>query len=183
MKNLIFPVILILTFIMIPSNLKAQTDSTSSSSGGQTLSLNEQLDQLEKDTSTTIEELKKEKDKKTASKLKSIERKIIRALNSIPPDKCLGKLKTAMDNFFGLVSDLNVGISCGPVIIPPFLPGTDSTDSPITPDCALPPEMRTIPFNGAFSLVNPLYDDARGIFRTDTNENNMPDVCEGDINN
>lgn len=171
MKKYIPCLILILALMLIPSNLKAQEE--------QSLSLDDQLNQLEADTNNAIEKLKKERDKKTSNKLKLIERKIIRALNSIPPDKCLGKLKVAMDDFFGLVSDLSSGISCGPSIIPPFLPGTENTDSPITPDC-LPPEMRT-PFNGAFSLVNPLYDDALNIFRTDINENEMPDVCEGDI--
>ena len=179
-KN-IFLLLIITAALVITLKANAQI-SSSSSSGGEILSTEEKLDQLERDTSDVIGNLKKEKDKKTAKKLKAIETKIIRALNSIPPAKCLDVLDKAMQSFFGLVSDLNVGVSCGPVIIPPFLPGIDNTDTPVTPDCILPPEMRTIPFNGAFSLVNPLYDDARDVFRTDENENEMPDVCEGNIN-
>ena len=137
---------------------------------------------MQRDTRDVIKKLKKERDKKTAKRLKTIETKIIRALNSIPPAKCLDVLDKAMQDFYSLVSDLNIGVSCGPIIIPPFLPGTDNTDTPVIPDCILPPEMRTIPFNGAFSLVNPLYEDARDVFRVDENENEMPDVCEGAIN-
>ena len=182
MKKIIFLLVAVFSLLVNTPKSISQTDASSSSSGGETLSTKDKLDQLQRDVSDTIENLKKEKDKKTAKRLKVIEVKIIRALNSIPPSKCLDVLDKAMQSFYGLVSDLNVGVSCGPIIIPPYLPGKDRTDTPITPDCALPPEMRTIPFNGAFSLVNPLYDDARDIFRTDENENEMPDVCEGDIN-
>ena len=176
-KN-IFLLFVLVGISIVTFNANAQTTS---SSEGEVLSTKDKLDQLEKDTSDAIESLNKAKDKKTAKRLKAIEKKIIRALNSIPPAKCLDVLDKAMQSFYGLVSDLNVGISCGPIIIPPFLPGTDNTDTPVTPDCFLPPEMRTIPFNGAFSIVNPIYDDAREVFRTDENENEMPDVCEGAI--
>lgn len=178
-KN-IFVLFLISVALVVTLQVSAQTSSSSSSSGGETLSTEDQLNQLERDTSDAIEKLKKERDKKTAKKLKTIERGIIRALNSIPPAKCLGILDKAMQSFFDLVSELSTGISCGPAIIPPFLPGTDNLDTPVTPDCILP-EMRAIPFNGAFSLVNPLYENASNLFRIDENENDMPDVCEGQL--
>ena len=161
--------------------LKANAQINSSSSSGETLSTQDQLDQVERDTSDGIARLKKEKDRKTAKRLKIIERNVIRALNSVPPAKCLSILDKAMQSFFDLVSELSTGISCGPAIIPPFLPGTNNIDTPITPDCILPPEMRAIPFNGAFSLVNPIYENAREVFRIDENENEMPDVCEGQL--
>ena len=171
-----------MVFISLTMNLKsiAQTDS-STTSDTQPETLNNKLDKLLAATKTAIEDLRKQKDKKNrsaAKRLKVIEKKIIKALNTVPPSKCLNILNAGMQDLYGLVSELNVGISCGPIIIPPFLPGTNNTDTPVTPDCALPPEMRTTPFNGAFSIVNPLYDDAREIFRTDTNENDLPDVCE-----
>ena len=75
-----------------------------------------------------------------------------------------------MDKFYGLVSDLNVGISCGPNIPPPFLPEGEDT---VSPDCILPDA-----FNGPFSEVYPLYTDARDVFRVDEDENNLSDVCE-----
>ena len=174
-------------FILLTTSVKsiAQTDS-SSTGDTKPETLNNRLDNLLVDTKTAIEDLRKQKDKKTrstAKRLKVIERKIIKALNTVPPAKCLNILNDGMQDLFGLVSELNVGITCGPIIIPPFLPGTENTDSPITTDCILPPEMRATPFNSAFSVMNPLYETARDIFRTDTNKNEMPDVCEGDLNN
>ena len=170
--------LLFLISAILTISLKANAQTSSSSSGGETLSLEDKLNQLERDTSDAIGSLNKAKDKKTAKRLRAIEKKILRALNTVPPAKCLDILDKGMQSLYDLVSELNVGISCGPVIIPPFLPGTDNTDTPVTPDCALPPEMRSIPFNGAFSIVNPIYDNAREIFRTDEDENEMPDVCE-----
>ena len=169
--------LLVLAFALTIT-LKSLAQTSSSSSGGEILSLEDKLNQLEKDTSDAIKDLNKARDKKTAKRLRSIEKTILRALNTIPPAKCLDILDKGMQSLYDLVSELNVGISCGPVIIPPFLPGTDNTDTPVTTDCALPPEMRAT-FNGAFSIVNPIYENARDIFRTDANENEMPDVCEG----
>ncbi len=177
-KNLALYFLVIFVLTATPLNSKAQEDT-------QPETLNDQLDNLLGDTKTALEDLKKQKDKKARSaykKLRLINKEIIKALNTVPPAKCLDALDNGMQDLYGLVSKLNVGISCGPVIIPPFLPGTDNTDIPVTPDCALPPEMRATPFNGAFSVVNPLYENARDIFRTDTNENDMPDACEGSIN-
>ncbi len=174
--------LLFLVFTLTITTLESTAQIGSSTTGGtQPETLNNQLDNLLADTKTALEDLRKQKDKKTRSaykKLRLINKKIIKALNTVPPAKCLDALDNGMQDLYGLVSELNVGITCGPVIIPPFLPGTNNTDTSITPDCILPPEMRATPFNGAFSIVNPLYEKARGIFRTDTNKNEMPDVCE-----
>ena len=175
MKKVIF--LLFVVFVLVTTSLKsiAQEDT-------QPETLNEKLNNLLDDTKAALQDLRKQKDKKTKGaykKLRLINKQVIKALNTIPPAKCLDSLDNAMQDLYGLVSELNVGISCGPVLIPPFLPGTESRDEPITPDCALPPEMRSTPFNSAFSVINPLYDNAREIFRTDTNQNEMPDVCEG----
>ena len=177
MKKNIF--VLFVVFVLLTTSLKsiAQEDA-------QPETLNEKLNNLLDDTKAALQDLRKQKDKKTRAaykKLRLINKQILKALNTIPPAKCLDSLDNAMQDLYGLVSELNVGISCGPVIIPPFLPGTESRDEPVTPDCFLPPEMRALPFNGAFSVVNPLYDSAREIFRTDTNQNEMPDVCEGAV--
>ena len=167
-------------FIITTSQSFSQTD-TSTTGDTESETLSDKLDNLLADTKAALEDLRKQKDKKSRlayKKLRLINKEIIKALNKIPPAKCLDALDTGMQDLYGLVSELNIGISCGPIIIPPFLPGTSNRDVPVTPDCALPPEMRATPFNGAFSLVNPLYETARGIFRTDTNKNDMPDACE-----
>jgi len=185
MKRTIFLLFVVFALLTTAPKSIAQTDS-SAAGDTQPETLNNQLDNLLADTKTALEDLRKQKDKKTRSaykKLRLINKEIIKALNTVPPSKCLDALDNGMQDLYGLVSKLNVGISCGPIIIPPFLPGTDNTDTSVTPDCALPPdEMRAIPFNSAFSIVNPLYDNARDIFRIDENKNEMPDVCEGNIN-
>ena len=177
--------LLVLVFTLTITTLKSTAQTSSSSSGGtQTETLNDKLNNLLAETKTALEDLRKQKDKKSKSaykKLRLINKEIIKALNTVPPAKCLDALDKGMQDLYGLVSEVNVGISCGPVIIPPFLPGTSNRDVPVTPDCALPPEMKVTPFNGAFSILNPLYDNARDIFSTDTNQNEMPDACEGEI--
>ncbi len=181
MKRIIFLLFVVFTLLVIPSKSIAQTDS--SATEGTTL--DNKLGDLLNNIKTALGDLRKQKDKKAREaykKIRSINKEILKALNTVPPAKCLGVLDNAMQKLYSLVSNLNIGISCGPVIIPPFLPGTDNLAEIITPDCALPPdEMRSTPFNGAFSIVNPVYDNARDVFREDTNENEIPDVCEGNI--
>ena len=180
MKRIICLLFLVFLTLTVPLKSTAQTDS-SSAGDNQSETLNDRLNNLLTDTKTALEDLRKQKDKKTRSaykKLRLINKEIIKALNTVPPDKCLDALDNGMQDLYGLVSKLNIGISCGPIIIPPFLPGTSNRDVPVTPDCGLPPEMRATPFNGAFSIINPLYDNARSIFRTDENQNEVPDVCE-----
>ncbi|OGI06827.1 MAG: hypothetical protein A3I68_00600 [Candidatus Melainabacteria bacterium RIFCSPLOWO2_02_FULL_35_15] len=181
-KSILF-LFVITAVLIIALKSTAETDSSSSSGGSKPETLDSKLNDLLADTKTTLEDLKKQKDKKARAaykKLRLINKQVIKALNAVPPAKCLDVLDDAMQDLYSLVSELSTGISCGPAIIPPFLPGTDDTDTLVTPDCILPPEMRATPFNGAFSLVNPLYESARDVFRTDENENEMPDACEGD---
>ena len=179
-KNIL---LLFLVFVLLTTSSKSMAQTDYSSAGNaQSEALNEELNSLLDDTKTALEDLRKQKDKKTKAsykKLRLIYKQVIKALNTVPSSKCLDILDRAMQDLYGLVSEVNVGISCGPVIIPPFLPGTSNRDVPVTPDCGLPPEMRTTPFNVAFSILNPLYEKARDTFRTDTNKNDMPDVCEG----
>lgn len=179
MKKLL--ILLLLLSILSVSSLEsfAQTDSSVTED-----TPDNKLNDFLNDIKTSLGNLRKQKDKKSRiayKDLRLINKEIIKALNTVPPAKCLDALDHGMQDLYALVSELNVGISCGPVIIPPFLPGTSSRGVTITPDCGLPPEMRAIPFNSAFSVVNPLYEDARDIFRTDINENEMPDVCEGEL--
>ena len=150
--------------------------------------LNEQLDSLLTTFQETKSTLKKQRDKdskKSYREVRQIGRNIIKALNSVPPEKCLKVLNNAMQDLYSLVSELSTGISCGPNISPPFLPGADELsmheeENVVEPDCILPPEeeFQTTPYTGPFSVVNPLYDEAIDLFRTDSDENNMPDVCE-----
>ena len=185
MKKIIILYSIVFMFIITTSQSFSQTD-TSSTEDTQSETLEDKLNNLLADTKAALEDLRKQKDKKSRSaykKLRLINKEIIKALNTVPSAKCLDALDNGMQDLYSLVSELNIGISCGPIIIPPFLPGTSNRDVPVTPDCALPPEMRSVPFNGAFSIVNPLYDSARNIFRTDENTNDMPDACEGNIDN
>ena len=177
MKKIIILLLVILVLPAISLKSIAQEDA-------QPETLDKKLNDFLNDTKTALEDLRKQKDKKTKAaykKLRLINKQILKALNTVPPAKCLDSLDNAIQDLYSLVSDLNIGISCGPVIIPPFLPGTEGRNEPVTPDCFLPPEMRSTPFNGAFSVINPLYDNAREVFRTDTNQNEMPDVCEGTV--
>lgn len=177
MKKVIL-ILLVLIGINFWNYSYAQTD---------TQTLNERLDSLLTTFKETQATLKKQRDKdsrKSYREIKQIGKRTIKALNLVPPVKCLKVLNDAMQDLYSLVSDLNTGISCGPNIIPPFLPGADELDMPaegtVGPDCILPPDegFQTTPYNGAFSVVNPLYDEARDVFRTDSDGNNMPDVCE-----
>ncbi len=138
-------------------------------------SLQTRLNQLLANISDLQQQLKGEKGRKvktTARKLKLISKGLIKAVNLIPPSSCLDKLKTAMDDFYALTSELGTGIACGPPIVPPFLGRIAKTKS-ITPDCILPDQL-----SEPFSEVYGLYTEARDIFHTDLNSNNIPDSCE-----
>lgn len=98
-------------------------------------------------------------------------------------------LREAMDEFYELVTKLELGITCGPAVLPPFLPGDGGEPlfEPLVEDCLPPPddfpERLQIggPFGGAFADVNPVYDDARDLFQIDANSSEISDVCEGEI--
>lgn len=180
MKLPILP--LLLSFCLTFNSLSyAQTDDSTSK-----LSAQEQLDQVLDTLSALNKTLKSQRRKRPiAIKIRLITRKIIRAVNSVPPSKCLEILKIAMDDFYGLVSDLGSGISCGPPILPPFLPEGESTDTDLGINCLPPPEPGELtrlqiggPFGGAFADVNPVYNECRDLFQIDDNGSNIPDVCE-----
>ena len=169
------------TCLIFISPVHSQTDGSTTE-----LSVQEQLDQALDSLSSLKQILQSKRAKRPiARKIKLITRQIIRAVNSIPPDKCLQTLTKAMDDFYGLVSELGSGIACGPPILPPFLPeGDTSTDLGV--NCILPEPNEPVsrlqiggPFGGAFADVNPVYNQCRDVFRTDIDGNNIPDVCEG----
>lgn len=150
--------------------------------------IEEQLEEILASLSSLQKTLKEEKRKRPVARtIKSITRKIIRAVNSIPPDKCQKLLRVGMDDFYELVSDLESGIACGPPILPPFLPGEETEiEDELDINCIPPPEDDEViarfqiggPFSGAFSDAHPVYNDCRSFFQIDTNGNNISDVCE-----
>ena len=169
MKKIIV-VLIIISFLT--NTVLAQTETSS---------VEDQLGQLLESSQSLQKELRNKKDKESrrlARRLKLITRKIISAVNSVPPAKCLSRLKPAMEDFFGLVSELGSGIACGPPIIPPFL---RMNELPLNPDC-LPPDLAPDQLDLNFSETLGLYDKARDIFHIDTNTNEIPDACEGKIN-
>lgn len=183
MKRLI---LIFLSFVLLVS-----TSPVYSQTGDSTdeITVEEQLNELLESLSSLQKTLKKQRIKKPiARKIKLITRNIIRAVNSIPSDKCLQILKDAMDDFFELVSDLGSGIACGPPILPPFLPGEEDLppDTDLSINC-IPPEFDEPisrlqiggPFGGAFSDIHPAYNQCRDLFQIDNDGSNIPDVCEG----
>ena len=178
-KLLIRAFIFTVAGILFTNSVFAQTADTSA---GNDASVQSKLDELLVTLSNVSSQLRSIKDPKShraAIKIKLIKRKIVKAVNSIPPEKCLGKLKIAMNDFYALVSKLGQGIACGPPIIPPFL---QVANPPISPDCALPPE-DVVPdqIDPGFSESLGAYDTARDIFHIDSNSNEIPDACEGDL--
>ena len=128
------------------------------------------------DLQGTLKHQKAIQSRSTAKKLKLIGKKIDRAVKTIPPSNCLKRLKVAMDDFYGLTSDLGTGISCGPSILPPFLERKEP--EPLTTNC-LPPEDELLAQIGSpFSEVYGLYNQARDLFHIDVNTNEIPDSCE-----
>lgn len=180
--------ILVVLFIFNFQYLALAQDDIAESE--ETLSVGEQLDELLQSLSSLQANLKKNKRKRPVGrKIKLITKKIIKAVNSIPPEACMETLRLAMDDFYELVSDLGLGIACGPPILPPFLPGEDDNNlvEPLSGDCLPPPdelfERLQIggPFGGSFADVNPIYNEARNLFQIDTDKSNISDVCEGEV--
>lgn len=180
-KIILFLFLSVLLTYCIP--VYSQTDSTTEEP-----SIEEQLEEILASLSSLQKTLKEEKRKRPIARtIKSITRRIIRAVNTVPPDRCLTLLKVAMDDFYELVSDLGSAIACGPPILPPFLPGEETEiEDDLDINCIPPPEDNEVivrlqiggPFGGAFSDVHPVYNDCRGFFQIDTNGNNISDVCE-----
>ena len=141
------------------------------------------LSNLLKDFTAVYRKLTKSRnkeDRNAGRKLRLIYRQILIGLRADTSDKCFNLIKKAADDFYSLVNDLNIGISCGPSIIPIFF---DLVEEPISPDCALPPEedeITTDQIGGPFSEVFPIYEDADKIFNTDVDLNEIPDICEAE---
>ena len=181
MKKILFIglFIFMITASCFTSSAFAQIDiSTTTESDSIETRINNLLGKFN-DAQNILIKSKDPKDRAAAKKLKLIKREVIRAINSVPSTKCFDKVKTAMDDFYKLVSKLGQGIACGPPIIPPFL---QVANPPISPDCALPPE-DVVPdqIDPGFSESLGAYDTARDIFHIDSNSNEIPDACEGDL--
>ncbi|MBI3591619.1 MAG: hypothetical protein HY094_09630 [Candidatus Melainabacteria bacterium] len=164
------------TFIMG----KAPAQDASSSSGGM-VSVEAQAQQIIVRLKTLQGKLNSEKGRINhlrAKKIKLLIRKLIRAVNSIPSTKCLEKLKVAMYDFYGLVSEVGSGIACGPPIIRPFL---QQVKLSLTPDC-IPPDITPDQLDPVFVELNPIYDDAQKLSIVDYDGNGVSDVCEGALN-
>ncbi len=184
MKKVIVLVLLSFALSILSVPVSAQIDLSSGSGGDTTVvdtpSVEEQAAKLLANLNSAVKALKHERDRKSkiaSKKLKLIAKRIDRALK-LTPQKCFDEIKIAMDDFFGVVSDLNVGISCGPAILPPFL---DREVDVLTPDCGLPPDEVLPDQLGSFGEVNPIYEDARDLFHIDVDSSNIPDACEGTI--
>ena len=182
MRKLI--IVFLSLYLFFASIAYAQDDTVTS---GETLSVEQQLESLLADLLSLQKTLKKNKKKRPIAKdVKLITKKIIKAVNSIPPESCMNTLRQAMDEFFELVTKLELGISCGPVILPPFLPGDDGSSliEPLTEDCLPPPDALLQiggPFGGAFVDINPVYDEAKDLFQIDVDSSEISDVCEGEV--
>lgn len=157
-------------------------------SSSEEISINEELNQVLGSLYSLKHTLRTDRKKRPISrKIRLITRKIIRAVNSTPPENCLQQLKMAMNDFYDLVSELELGITCGPAVLPPFLPGEDELifREDLAIDC-IPPEFDDTlgrfqiggPFGGSFADVNPVYDQCRDLFQQDNDSNDISDVCE-----
>ena len=179
----LFISILLVSLILFSYQLKAFSQSPS-----EEILIEEELNQVLDSLASLKHTLKTQRAKRPVGrKIKLITKDIIRAVNSIPPETCLKQLKAAMNNFYGLTSELLAGISCGPSVLPPFLPGEDEFPfrENLTTDCLPPPEDEIFerlqiggPFGGAFTDVNPVYEECRDVFQIDSDENEISDVCE-----
>lgn len=171
--------IFIVLLLSINGVVIAQDDNTSTGE----INIQKQFEQAIQDLNDLRGKLLKGKKRKsnlsTAREIKSIVRKLIRALSSVPPSNCFDKLKIGMNEFYDLISEVSIGISCGPNILPPF---PEEIEFLIQPDC-LPPEEDELPvidqFRGdLFFELNPIYEKARELSTTDADGNGISDVCE-----
>ena len=161
---------LILIFLLNPVFAQNVTSS-------ETPSVQTQAEQILNDLNNLIEKLQKKKGRANhikANKIALIKRKLVRAVNSNPPAKCYQRLKIAINNLYGLVSELGSGISCGPPIIPPFFLQIKLS---LAPDC-LPPDITPDQLDETFVDLNPIYDNARALIKIDDDSSEIPDVCE-----
>ena len=180
MKRKFFAIIISAVFLITNSSkVYSQTDGSSSSGSGSISSepsVSDQAKQIIQDLTTLQAKLQKKKDKKSrtdARRIKLLIKKLSRSVQAASDSVCLDRLKAAMNDFFGLVADLNVGLSCGPVIIPPYFA---KAVSPLITDCIIPDQL-----DSTFIELNPIYDSARDLIRIDKNDNSIPDVCEANI--
>ena len=181
MKKVLIISSIILTLAFAVEKVSAQ-DVTSSSGG--VVSVEAQAEQILGRLKTLQEELnsKSKKDKIShlrARKVKLLIRKLVRAVNSVPPTKCLERLKIAMRDFYNLVSEVGTGIACGPPIILPFL---ERTEFALSPDCIMP-DFTPDQLDPTFVELNPIYDDAQKLSIVDDDGNDISDVCEGSMSN
>ena len=184
MKNIQVLLILSFAIFLYSTPVIAQEDLPPSGDGEISIAtsmptVEEQVNDLLASMNSLVKTLKRARDRRSklaSKKVKLIAKKIDRAINSIPPEKCYEGVKIAMNDFFALVSELNIGISCGPSIIPPFL---DRANEVLTGDCALPPEEVLPDQLGAFGEINPVYDTARNLFHIDEDGSGISDACEG----
>ncbi len=176
----IFLIVLIFFFPITLDKSLAQSSSDTSdeaTTGITPESAQTIIDKVLQDLSSVYEKFQHKKIRSRKVKARSVailKRKLIQAVNSVPPAKCTARLKIALNDFFGLISELGQGISCGPPILPPFFDKT----LPLTPDCIPPDDLRPDQFDQAFSELNPIYEQARKLANIDNDDNSVPDVCE-----
>lgn len=181
-KHMIIVQIIILVFCVSFNDVKSfascRTDSQISTKA-LTEDENKRTDLLQSFTNTykTLIKSRIRKNRAAAHKIKQIHRKIIRGFNSSTPAKCFSLIKIAADELYSLVSELSIGISCGPNILPIF---PSDVEDLFLPDCALPPEegTRRNQLGPLFSEVFSLYEETKELFKIDDDQNETPDVCE-----
>jgi len=115
---------------------------------------------------------KKGKENQTrARKVRQISRKLNQAIFSDSPEGCFQKFKQSVNLLYEYVSELNVGVSCGPNI--PLSPFLEDIHSTLVSQCIAPDQL-----NELFIDLNPIYEDIRELAFIDNNENEISDVCE-----
>ncbi len=182
MKKYLVVVLAVLIFlfpITLDKSLAQDSSDTSDTSTSITPPASAQaiIDKVLQDLSSVYEKFQHKKIHSRKVKARSIailKRKLIQAVNSVPPAKCTARLKIALNDFFGLISELGQGIACGPPILPPFFDKT----LPLTPDCIPPDDLRPDQFDQGFSELNPIYEQARKLATIDNDDNSVLDVCE-----
>lgn len=126
---------------------------------------------------TIYKKFRKKKGKENrikARKVLEINKKFKQAIFSSPRELCFKRLKVTVNLLYEYVSELNIGISCGPNILPsPFL---EDIQPPLISDCIIPDQL-----NELFIELNPIYEDTRELALIDNNENEISDVCEAKI--
>ena len=182
MRKVLATGLMIITLVFFTGKMFAQSSSSDSTESTQP-SVEARAEQILLRLNALQAKLKKEKDRASRLKLKKLKlitQGLVRAVNSIPPSRCLKRLKVSMNDLYGLVSELLVGISCGPSVIPPFFPEAKVL---LSPDCIMPEEeITTDQLDDTFVELNPIYDDARELIKVDDNSNGISDVCEGALN-